>query len=197
MCLTLLCLTTINNASLPTLPIPPSSSTSINHMIAPLLAFGGGYKTATIQINYVRKNNAPVIPYLLKALSAGLISVGGLVCLGKEPSYSEQTFYASTFVLGALMGARSSNFGRQLTTTQDELLTTQDQLNNQETYFKAFEKDLAWYQNHLPSTLMYPSKQSEYEERNCTVCTDSLLESEYALIKLKCGHLFHQPCINP
>ncbi len=77
------------------------------------------------------------IPYLLKALSAGLISVGGLVFLGKEPSYSEQTLYASTFALGALMGAHSSIIQHDLDITQrdlflcrNQLICTQNKLNN-------------------------------------------------------------------
>ncbi len=149
-----------NKATLPALSI---SSTPINRMIATLIAFGSGYKTATTIIDYTKKNNAPVTPYLLKALSAGLIGVGGLVFLGKESGYSEHALYVSTFALGCFMGTHSSIIQHDLDTaqhdlnttklehltTQRELATTQHNLSNTQDKLSATQHKLSATQKEL------------------------------------------------
>lgn len=223
-----------NKAALPALPlpIPPSSSMSINHtssmsinhMIALVLAFGSGYKTATIHLNQIQNYNAPVIPYVLKALSAGLISVVGLGFLGKE-SRAEEAFYLSTFFLGAFIGVDSLNSKKERNTTQTELNAAKNQLNTTQTQLdttqrklsitqkelriakekiytlnkglEQFKKVLTLYQDNLPLTVTEPDELSEYEQTICVFCQCPLIdESEVFLIKLKCGHVFHQFCIN-
>ncbi len=198
--------TPINHASLPELPILPFS-TPINYMIAPLLAFGSGYKVVTTIIDDAKKNKPSSTPFVYL-----LIGIGGLVFLDQESSYSEHAFYVSTFVLGCFMGELSSkNLDRHILTTQRrhfyirnalthimiklfylerQLKQSQDKLNNIQIEFNNTQGLLNDKKEHINKnesdltlyqnglTPIVIEPSEQSEEEICTICQCPLPESQ-------------------